>query len=128
MKKINLIDLLVISIIILFIALGATYFSPKEQKTNKQVLLTMKVTVNADTVYPEAQKTKTVYFDSVNKPVEETGVENRNGDIYITVRADGSLENGEYIFNGTRVLVGQKAELHGTYFAQGVITEVKYAN
>jgi len=47
-----------------------------------------------------------------------------NERILVTIEGLGTMEDEVYIFNGQRVLVGQKAELRGGFWAQGYITEI----
>lgn len=126
--KANVID--VLSGVLLFVLVVVVFFAYKNPvvSTGKATLVKIKVEREADTVYSEAQKLGDVYFNSVNKPVKAVKAEKKGGFLEITLSAPGQIESDRYIFNGQRVLVGQKAEIHGTYFAQGVITEVKYEN
>lgn len=127
-KKLNLFDGLVLAIVVVMIFVIGLSFAVKNENTGKETLVKIKVEREADAVYPEAQKLGEVYFDSTNKPVKAVKAEKKSGFVEITLSGPGQIENNRYIFNGQRVLVGQKAEIHGTYFAQGVITEVKYAD
>jgi hypothetical protein len=86
-----------------------------------------------ETLLPEIKNAKTLYFDSTLNPVKQVGYKENttNGKVTsvdITIEGPGDISPDRYVFNGMRVLVNQKAELHGSYFAQGAITEVKYAN
>lgn len=126
--KVNFVDLAALLILVALAAL--VFFALKNPlvPSGKTTLVKIKVEREADAVYPEAQKLGDVYFNSVNKPVKAVKTEKKADFLEITLSGSGQIENDRYIFNGQRVLIGQKAEIHGIYFAQGVITEVKYAD
>jgi len=126
--KVNFVDLAALLILVALAAL--VFFALKNPlvPSGKTTLVKIKVEREADTIYPEAQKLGEVYFNSVNKPVKAVKTEKKADFLEITLSGSGQIENDRYIFNGQRVLIGQKAEIHGIYFAQGVITEVKYAD
>lgn len=130
MKKINIniFDSFALAILIVIIFVVILGLSLNKTENTKETLLTIKVEREADTIYPKAQKLGDVYFDSVNSPVKAVKAVKNGNALEIILSGPGEIEKDRYIFNGMRVLVGQKAEIHGTYFAQGVITEVKYEN
>ncbi len=123
-------DVLVGVIIIGVIALSVFALRAPTVPEGELAVLTLNVTRNPDIIYPEAAKLEDVYFNNSNFPVRVTGVTKttRNGApaLEIKLEAKGLIEKGETIFNGQRVLISQKAEIHGNYFAQGVIQDVKY--
>lgn len=127
---INIIDLLALVLIIsifVFAYLAVTY---KKEVVGKPTLLTFVTTNNVETILPEALKSKTVYFDSVNEPVKVINVSKSpdNKELSVVLLANGQIEADKYQFNGLRVSIGQKAELHGSFFAQGIIKDIKYEN
>jgi hypothetical protein len=130
MKKLNIIDYFIF-IILLVSAIVFFNISSRDNGPERNVLVKVRITQNAGSIYPVAEP-GTTYFNSINEPSLITevrrGDENKPNDLEITVQGKGNLENNRYIFQGLRVLVGQKAELHGDFWAQGIITEIKYAD
>ena len=126
----NLVDLIVLILIIGILAFAYLAISHTKEIVGKPILLTFTTTNNVETVFPEAVKTKTIYFNSVNQPVTVINVSKSsdNNELTVTLLAKGKIETNKYLFNGLRVAIGQKAELHGSFFAQGVIKDIKYEN
>jgi len=75
--------------------------------------------------YLQDKRAQGFYQKTSDKEIDASG---RVKTLDITVAGKGEIVEGKYIFNGSRILVGQKAEIHGTYWAQGFIKEVRYAN
>ena len=102
--------------------------SHQDKITGKPTLLTFTTTSNVETIFPEASKSSQVFFNSVNQPVKVAKVTKTadNKELSVILLAKGVIENNKYLFNGVRVAVGQKAELHGSFFAQGIIKDIKY--
>jgi hypothetical protein len=133
MKKINIIDLVVVIFFVAIAFLALMFFTKKQQQTDKPTLVTIRVQISDPQIIPKIKEEKTVNFDSTLNPVEQVGVkenyaEGKVNSIEITVKGPGKIESERYLFNGMRVLINQKAELHGKYFVQGAITEIKYAD
>ena len=134
--KINIIDALVAAILFLILLMFVFALKSSNAISGKRTLVTMHIVDPelSKLVYPEAVKLGKVYLNSVNVPVEMVGIDKeidasgRVKTLDITVAGKGEIVEGKYIFNGSRILVGQKAEIHGTYWAQGFIKEVRYAN
>lgn len=135
--RLNLFDLLVIFMAALLLAtvlVGVTY---KREKVTKRTIV--RVDINPgdqpQLIYDEAVSSKTVYLNSVNTPLQTVKIEKKNDPISgkivslkIYLEGDGFIEKDRYIFNGQRILINQKAEIHGKYFAYGSIGSVEYAN
>ena len=94
--------------------------------SGKNVLLTIKVTSDKPSIVNYVPLNKSVYFDSVNQSVDFIKAETVNGDYLITLKSRGEVTSSQITFDGVRVLVGQKAEIHANYFAQGIITKAQY--
>lgn len=132
MRKINLFDAFILLLVIL---LGIFLFSAytKEQKAlGRPVILTIEVTSDVESISQEVKVGENVYLNSVNSPVAIAGTERElecdeeTATLEIKVQAEGEITDDYILFNGQRVLVGQKAELHGKFFAQGVIEDAQY--
>ena len=133
MKKItvfNLIDLIALILIICIFVFAYLAVTHKSEIIGKPTLLTFSTTNNVETVFPEAAKSTTIFFDSVNEPVKVVNISKSpdNKELSVTLLAKGQVETNKYLFNGLRISIGQKAELHGSFFAQGVIKDIKYEN
>lgn len=134
-NKINFLDLIVIIAVVLLgaiFALGKIYESPVP-KSNVIVRIDVNSAEQVSQISDEAAKEKTVYLNSVNTPVKVKEVKKlldgsgKVTGLQIYLDAPGEITDSKYIFNGQRILVGQKAELHGGYFAQGIISSIEYA-
>lgn len=135
--KFNIIDLILGSIIILFLAVIVIGKSiPNDAGSGKPVLVTVRIPYSdsSSVIYNEARRLGEVYFDSTLKPVRAVKVEkiiDKSSHLEvldITIIGSGRIENDRIVFNGTRILIGQKAEIHANYFAQGVISNALYEN
>ncbi len=124
----NIFDLAVLLIVILFaLAVTFKYTLPNKASTDRKVLVTITVTSDTTSIKQLAKSQQQVYLNSSNTPVDVVLVDDSQG-LRITVSALGKIDDGAYFANGQRILIGQKAEIHSTYFAQGTITSVSYAN
>jgi hypothetical protein len=132
MKKINPFDLLIAVAILCLAVIIVFVFFPKKSTDSKKTLVTVRTKTNISEVGPTITEGENTYLNSVNTPVKVDstvmGVVDNQNYLDVTVEGQGSIEPGRYLFNGQRLLVGQKAELHGKFWIQGIITEVKYAN
>lgn len=125
---INLFDLAAIVIVFLLFLL---IFLPKKQEDFSRIKLRVK-SYQTD-IYETAKDDKEVYFDTIDEPVAVAAVSKKTeagGREYLEVELVGSgkIKGDKYIFEGQRVLIGQKAEIHDAYFLQGFIVEVKDEN
>jgi len=133
MKKItvsNIVDLIALVLLVSIFVFAYLAVTHKPEIVGRPTLLTFTTTNNVETVFPEAAKSTTIFFDSVNEPVKVVNVSKSpdNKELNVTVLANGQIETNKYLFNGLRVSIGQKAELHGSFFAQGIIKDIKYEN
>jgi hypothetical protein len=133
MKKINIIDLLAVVFLLGMIFLAFMLLTKKQETKGRPTLVTIRVQMSDTQIIPKIKSEKTIYFDSTLNPVEQVEVQEnyslgKVSSVDITVKGRGIIENERYLFNGLRVLVNQKAELHGKYFVQSAITEIKYAD
>ena len=126
----NIIDLIALTLVIGILTFAYLSISHPKEVSGKPTLLTFVTTTNVETVFPEASKARTIFFNSVNEPVKVINISKTpdNKELNITLLAKGQIETNKYIFHGLRVAIGQKAELHGSFFAQGVIKDIRYEN
>ncbi|HBG81377.1 TPA: hypothetical protein DDW69_00895 [candidate division CPR2 bacterium] len=135
LKAITLFDIMIFVIILLLSLIFFVYDQKKDAASNEKTMnVTVNVSGNAGIIYPEVLKQGEAYLNSVNRPVEIIEV-SRNTDtagnlssIDIKVCGKGTIDGSKYVFNGQRILVGQKAEIHGGFFAQGVVKRITYEN
>ncbi len=130
LKKVNPIDVAALIIIIALGVLVAKTLLVKNQVTGRNVLLTIETSSSgeSDAAYNEAVKLPDVYVNTVNTPVKTKNVIKKTDVLDVEVLGRGEVNGGVYIFNGERVLIGQKAEVHGPFFVQGYIKGIRYAD
>lgn len=128
-NKVKIIDILTLVIIVGVLVLALFALKSPPEPTGRPLNLTLVVTRNADLIEKEVRRAQEGYFNNTIYPVEvlKSRPITRNGQkaLEIVIKANGQIEPGRIIFNGQRVLIGQKAELHSKFFAQGVISDVK---
>ena len=133
-SKVNLFDALVLLAVFIFAGLFIMSFNNKPYLGDKNMLVELKIS-NSDTInaiLPKVASSKTVYFSGTKYPVEQLSyrVENdTNGQpecLYVTIKGLGVVSDGASIFNGQRIFVNQKVEIHADYQAQGYVTDYHY--
>jgi len=130
LNKINFIDLSVVAIVILIVAVGAGYYlnKPRVESTRLRATVEISDPSQVKALKDIVTKPGTVYLNSNNSPMEATGMVSADN-LLVTVSGPGHMSgDGLYYFNGQRLLVGQKAEIHASYFAQGKIIKIENAN
>lgn len=73
----------------------------------------------AENIEAAALIDKDVFFNGVNRQVEVKKVEKQGGDLIITLYGPGQVKADDNIFNGQRILINQRVEIHGAYFVIG---------
>lgn len=126
-KLILIFDLLVVGVIVLFSVILFSSLFIKAKKMPDTVDLTLKVTSD-QAIESEAGKQAIVYYNSINTPVNMKKIEKADGSLFITLESSGKITSDRFIFNSQRVLIGQKGEIHSTYFAQGIVVNVSKVN
>lgn len=123
-KRLRLIfDLGILSIMIGSLSLFVFgQFFYKESLPNGKLRVTVKVPF--DNIEEIATREKKVFFNNVDREVEVAGLVREENYLFITLIAPGEIKGEVYNFNGQRILVNQKAEIHGAYFAQGKVVSV----
>jgi len=131
LNKLKMVDIAVVAVVLLIIAVFGAYYLNKPMTEAKKLNVTVEITdpTQVGIVAVEAAKDKTVYLNSTDIPVNVLSVTKGNNVLDILLQGPGKTDaGGFYIFNGQRILIGQKAEIHASYFAQGKITAVENAN
>ena len=131
LSRLNIIDMSVVAVVILFVMIFGVYYlnKPKAETKKLNVMVEIVDPAQVDVIATEAAKDTTVYLNSINIPVSVLSVTKGNNVLDILLQGLGETDaNGSFVFNGQRILIGQKAEIHANYFVQGKITAVENAN
>lgn len=129
LNKNNAIDLAAAAVVCLLVAIGSLYYLHKPEVETTKLSVTVEVSDSNQVaaISGEAAGSKTVYLNSINIPVSAV-TSMQGSDLHIVVLGPGHTDgNGFYYFSDQRLLVGQKAEIHGSYFAQGKIIKIEDA-
>ena len=126
MKKLNLFDALVVAIIIFLGAILFFSLQDNNESYTDQLIATVVINTPApEVILKPAQKQQKVFLNSVNQEVTVESIRiDEEGRAEIILGGLGKIEEDRIIFNGQRILIGQKAEIHGLYFAQGYVKDV----
>lgn len=137
LNKVNIVDITVITVVVLIIAIGGIYylFTPEPVNTRLRVTFHIGDQVISKAIVDQAKIDKTVYLNSVNSPLDVVVVKeniDKTGELSsldIILEGPGYVDaKGNYVFNGQRILVNQKSEIHGNYFAPGAAIKIENAN
>lgn len=128
--NINIFDSLTALIIVFMVIIFVVPSYINKESTMKDMVVTLSIKNNVD-IYPDNPSDLGVsYFNSVNKEITVLGLEETIRDdkktLDILILGKGDISGKVYIFNGQRILIGQTGELRSNYFAQGIITDIRY--
>ncbi len=132
--QINIFDVFIVVAIVLAISFFAVAFSNKPYLGTKNVAIEVRIS-DGFTIESIADKLKnkaTVFFSGTKYPVSQSAYRfeydenNKIKYIFIKLEGLGDIVEGNSIFNGQRIYVNQKVEIHGDYWAQGYISDYKY--
>lgn len=128
MKKINIIDILMFSIVITICAVIGFSFSENEETKEENAILKVTVSKNIEILKEEVEESigEKMYMNGIKDPIVLESFEVIEDSLFLTFSDMGYEENNTYIFNGQRILIGQKIELHGRFWAQGIISSFSY--
>ena len=129
LNKLNMIDAAAVIAVMLLVAFGAIYYLRQPTVENTKLKVTVEVTDVAQVaaISGVAVSAKSVYLNSIDRPVNATAAMQGQALLIKLVGPGHMDEGGYYYFLGQRILVGQKAEIHGSYFAQGKVTSIENA-
>lgn len=127
-KLVNVFDLIALLVVIFVVSLFVFSLCYPPKITGKPMTVTIKVTSDDKAIYETAIDQKQVFLNSSNQSLSVKNTSYLDGSLQITLIGSGEIKDSNTIFNGQRILVGQKAEIHGNYFAQGIITSIVYEN
>jgi len=137
LSKINFIDTSVVVVVLLIVGIGAAYYMQRPLPSTSKLRVTVQIgsPVVATAVLAQAETDMAVYLNSVDRPLTVQSVSkvyDKAGGLTaldVTLEGPGAVDkNGSYIFNGQRILINQKAEIHGNYFATGAVVKIENAN
>lgn len=131
LSKTNIIDLATIAVVVLVVATIGVYYlrQPVAETTKLNVTVEITDPAQVPAIAVPAINDKSVYFDSINIPVTVAKADKSGEVLEVTLNGSGHIGgNGYFVFNGQRILIGQKAEIHASYFAQGKIVKIENAN
>lgn len=150
--KLNLFDIIVILLIIICVAFLILKFIPKDTSDDAKVqnnTFTYEFKVEGisstssdmievgDDVFDKVTSTKIGTITDLKIETAKGTFEGNEGivekiempgkiDVYMTIKTDGKIQNGEYLANGLiRILVGQTKEIKTKYWvASGFVTDI----
>lgn len=119
--KLNVFDFFILGFILLFLALLVISFYWPKPKLSGKATLGIKIIEEQEILKDKVKVGEIVFLNGSNNPsrIKRVKVE---GDSLVVFISGPAAQKGEvYNFNGQRVLIGQKAELHGSFFARGIV-------
>jgi hypothetical protein len=120
-KKLNLVDALALGLVLMLGVLIVVIVGQPERDLGETAQLTVRVENATEALFTEANKKGVVYLNGVDTPAEVIDTAKDGEALIITIQGEGTSDEG-YIFNGQKILINQKAEVHGSFWAQGTIT------
>lgn len=137
LNKLNIVDAAIVMVVVLVVAIGGLFYLQKPKAIDSSLAVTVHVgdPVISAAIFDQALVDKAVYLNGVNYSLQVVSVQKTtdafgkwNG-LDVKLHGPGYIDpRGYYIFNGQRILINQKAEIHGNYFAPGAITKIENAN
>lgn len=124
MKKNNKIDLLALIFLALMALTIVTIIWSRPRDLGQKSFIKVEVKENIEIIRPAIKTGETVFLNGQKNQSKLAAVNEVNGKLEITLEGLGQKKHEVYLFNGSRILVGQKAELHGSFWAQGIVKEV----
>lgn len=133
-NKVNIFDIFVVTVLVLAISFFVVAFNNKPYLGSKNVAVEVRVS-DAFTIESISNKLKnqaTVFFSGTKYPVAQSAyrfeydANNQIKYIFIKLEGLGDIAENNSIFNGQRIYINQKVEIHGDYWAQGYISDYKY--
>jgi len=89
-------------------------------------LLTLKIEESVDVLDGKIIPGENIYLNGSNNVSKVVSSETKHGNIIVKISGPADRKDEVYNFNGQRVLIGQKAELHGSFFARAKIEKFEY--
>lgn len=134
--NLNIFDILAIIVVVAISLIGFVAINNKPFLGNKNMLVEIKISNEAtiQTVLPKLLSAKEVFYSGTKYPVQQVSFHTENdasGNVvylFITLRGLGSVMDDNSIFNGQRIYVNQKVEIHADYQVQGYVADYHYEN
>lgn len=127
--KINPFDLIIVIFIIVLALIFGVSINNKPNLGSKVVDVEVKIS-NEDTInsiLPKVKTSQVVYYSGTKYPVKQISyrIENNSSgqvkNLFIKLQGMGEIIDGQSIFNGQRIYLNQKVEIHSDYQVQGYV-------
>jgi len=125
-KKVNLFDALAVVLIVLSLALLFFVYTRPPKGLGSAVVMVVRVDKNVEVIYPQAKEGGAIFVGGTNIESRVLGASRNKEAVYIEIEGLGTKEEGLFTFNGQRTLVGQRMELRGNFWAQGIVTNLEF--
>lgn len=119
--KLNNFDFFIIGLVLLFLTLLVVSFYWPKPKLSGKATLGIKITEEQETLKDKIKIGETVFLNGSNNPSRIKLVKAEKNSLIVFIDGPATQRGEVYNFNGQRVLIGHKAELHGSFFARGII-------
>jgi len=124
--KLNVLDLL---LLVLFVAILSLFFlawfAPKTA-LDGSATLSVKVLGETDPLESALVMGDTIFLNGTNNPSKVVSVKPIAGGLLVTIGGPAEVREGSKNFNGQDVRIGQRAELHGSIYAVGIVESFDY--
>jgi hypothetical protein len=134
--NLNIFDLFVVAAILAVLSIVLFSYSNRPYLGSRTVQVELKVS-GAETIQailPGVETTDEIYYSGTKYPVKqvsyraEADYSGQINNLYIIIQGPGDITSEKSIFNGQRIYLNQKAEIHSGYQAQGYVVDFYYAD
>ena len=134
--NINIFDVFAVIALAILICVGIAAWNNKPFLGDRNMLVEIKISNEAtiQMILPEVKLAKEVFYSGTKYPVKQVSyrAENdKNGQIqylFVVLSGKGNIASNNSIFNGQRIYVNQKVEIHADYQVQGYVADYHYEN
>lgn len=134
--RINIFDILAIIAVIILACIGIAAWNNKPFLGSRTVLVEVKISNEAtiQMILPKVKLASEVFYSGTKYPVKQVSyrTENdKNGQVqylFVVLSGKGDITSDKSTFNGQRIYVNQKVEIHADYQAQGYVADYYYEN
>lgn len=133
-NKVNIFDIFIAIVLVLAAVFLIFSYNNKPYLGSKNVSIEVRVSdgFTIESINKKLKDNVQVFFSGTKYPVIQDShrfeYDNLGGIKYIFIKLKGlgDINDGKSIFNGQRIYINQKVEIHGDYWAQGYIVDYKY--
>lgn len=132
--KINIFDVFVVFVLILFGLIFLLSNNNKLDLGNKKVLVDVVINDQStiENIKNYVKNGGQVFYNSTKYPVTMKSYlmqySPNSVTMHLTLEGYGDISDNNMIFNGQRIFANQKVEIRSDFFAQGRVVKVYYAN